>query len=150
MGAGHFGAGIGRAGYDSTTYAAEVVRARIAAKRFDPKTRDYAFDADGYPAGVHPVDAAVQQIMHFEQGKLSSSPDVGNTLRKVRSPIGPRVGSDVQNRVRKALSHLTATGDITIVRIEHEAGGRHGLKVRLTYINERLLPRVERAFTAGD
>lgn len=150
MGAGHFGAGIGRAGYDSTTYAAEVVRARIAAKRFDPQTRDYAFDANGYPDGVHPVDAAVQQAMHFELGKLSSSPEAGNSLRKVESPIGPRVSSNVQNRVRSALAHLTATREITIVRIEHEAGGRHGLKVRLTYINNRLLPRVERSAVFGD
>lgn len=150
MGAGHFGAGIGRAGFDDTTFAAEVIRARPAAKLFDPRTRDYGLDANGYVNGTHPVDAAVQVAMHFQAGKLASIADAGNTLRDVRVTVGPRVRTDVENRVRSALAHLTTRGDITIVKIEHEPGGRHGLKVRLTYINERLLPRVEKLATTGN
>lgn len=149
MGAGHFGAGVGRAGFDDTTYSAEVVRVRPAARLFDPVTRDYVLDSDGLYEGIHPVDAAVQQAMHFVAKRLTSAPDAGNTLREIKSAFEPRVRSNVENRVRAALAHLVARRDITIDSIEFEPGGKYGLKVGLAYWNERLLPRSRQTTNTG-
>jgi|ERR1043165_7779374 hypothetical protein len=108
--------------------------------RFNPLTRNFDIDENGRFTDEYPVDNAVSMALFMEQQKLGSAPETGQTLRKIPSPIGKKVGSDVRNRVQLALKHLTDRGDIRIVQIKHEAKNRHTLFVSVEYINLRLQP----------
>lgn len=108
------------------------------ALRFNAKTRDFDRDENGRYIDAHPVDADVALALFIEAQKLGSTPEVGQTLRRIRNPVGASVGTDVKNRVRIALKHLVDRGDIEVISVTHEAKNRHTLFVEVEYVNLRL------------
>jgi hypothetical protein len=81
-------------------------------------TRQTLLDSDGYARSVHPVDQEVALSLGVELGTLSSSPDTGvdiNRLRRASSDVLQNVAKDVVN---VALSGPLSRRDIQILTVQ--------------------------------
>ena len=121
-------------GEDDVSLAAASVALTSGAPFFDGLTRDFPLDADGRHVDIHPIDSAVQMALLVEAKKIMAAPDTGQTYREIKT-FGPKLKSDVDNRTRAALKHLTDAGSIKILRIEHEQPNRHSLFNAVWYLN---------------
>lgn len=129
--------GEGLMGEDDVARAVSAGIIPPRAPRFDPSTRDYPLDDNGLYQDIHPIDSQVILALTVEFGKISSASTTGQTLREIPSPQGRRVKSDVDLRVRSALSRLTKRGSIAILKIGHSSPNRHTLHVAVEYMNNQ-------------
>lgn len=102
---------------------------------FDPMRRDFPLDDKGRYQDHHPVDAAVELALVLEFKKVGATLGAGQTFREIRSPSGPTVPREVDDRVRRALKHLTERRLIHIEHIAFEVPNRHALFLAITYRN---------------
>jgi hypothetical protein len=123
------------AGEDGIVWGDETPEGLDGGLYFDGNTRDFPLDADGQVETIHPVDSEVLAALLVEAKKVPAANDVGHTLREINSGAGPRVKSDVENRVKKALRSLLQRNAISIRLIECELVNEHTLVVGVTYIN---------------
>lgn len=133
-------------GEDTAPVVEDVDVELQGARLFDGTTRDLPLDDNGHFKTIHPVDSAVQMALLLEAEKISATPEVGQTFRAI--VLGSRVKSDVDNRVRAALAHLTSDKRIEILAIQYEQPNRHALFIAVDYLNLRTMSE-ETAFAAA-
>jgi hypothetical protein len=136
-GVGSFAAGSGPAGFDPILKRPAAPPVALGAIRYEGRTRGWVQDESGQYVKLHPVEQAVALAMCTRKGSLKSAPRVGNTLFEIEYLGSPDLGADVEDRVRNAfpLSDLVRSGDVEIVKIEHDES--NGLVVALYFKNLR-------------
>jgi hypothetical protein len=141
MGAGDSFCGEFDCGFDAPlpTYGEPAEYA--AAYRFNPQTRDFDRDDDGRLVPLHWVDAAMQNALHFQAGKIGSAPTQGNRLLEIKHFLGPRGAAEVNDAVRQAVAWLVNGKHVEIVRVAYETPDRHASAVLVEYLNLRLDPK---------
>lgn len=138
-GAGSSPAGATPAGLDVVVQAPTQRAPAPAALRLDLGTRDFVV-IDGAYAELHPVDQEVLLALGIEKGKLASTPDVGNRIRRNRRVAPAILETVVRNDVRLDLAHLLDAGKIELLAVDVDTSVRGQTKVAITYRNLRLNP----------
>lgn len=106
------------------------------ARQLTSNPLDYKLNASTSVTPGHPVDQGMALSMSVRKGALTSAPEVGNELHKVR--IGQvDTGASVNNAVMSAypLSRYVEDGDVEIDSITYEEVPHGGLKTRVNYFN---------------
>lgn len=115
-GAGAFPAGIGLAGLSPVQPGKpRLARGPSSAAFFDPRTRQFPFDASGALVAANYVDVAVALAWFVERGAIKSAPDVGRALKGIVM-AGPLQGA-VDARMRAAVSYWVTQGKIQVLSI---------------------------------
>ena len=113
---------------------------------FDGATRTFLMDDNGRYRDIHPVDQKVALTLLLEFGKITSAPDIGNTLRQIRALVpGEALTADIERRLRTPiLTGMITSADIREVTTPTRATGftilsphRGALEVRFDYQNMR-------------
>lgn len=108
---------------------------------WDLSTRTVLRDeATGLIKLIHWVDQAVALALGVEQGGVTSNPELGHTLRKIKRGAAASLDNDAKDAVRQALNDLIKRGDIAVVGFATDTSRRSQLIVKVSYINLRITP----------
>lgn len=148
MGFGDYPCGDFPAGDDPTpARAAQRQVPDTAAVYFDPSTKDFPLDADGFYVAIDPVDQRVALALTTVEGSMSGSTDVGSRLRRIKYLDPLHIKALVTDAVKVALADEINAKNIALVSVEVDLPNASALLVRVTYQNLRLVKSVDDAPT---
>jgi hypothetical protein len=135
MGLGDTPLGTAPLGLDGQVTTTIIPVRRVAAMKIDGQTKDFVAAADGQNEFVHPIDQAMFNICRMTVGSVRSSSGTGNTIALSKYIDRNSAQAMVDDRIARAASHLTSTGEVTILRNEVDTSVRGRLGVRVNYQN---------------
>lgn len=142
VGAGLFGAGLGPYGYGTPAVAPipggavfrdSATGDQLGARRIDPKTGAYVYDAYGRVEGMSAGAQAVYLACKVESGTSSVS-TLGHELRSI-DRITTNMARRVEQKIRAALAAAERTGLIRIVAIDVEPMNERGAFARVRWLD---------------
>lgn len=117
-GAGAFLAGEGLAGWDPLDAMADrPPRTAVPAPKFDPTTRRYVVLENGALEDEHPVIARARHLLGIRKRGLTSSPNDGIRLGRLREARREQRQREAEDAVNVALKELIDNGDLVVERV---------------------------------
>jgi len=107
-------AGDGVAGFDPTVTTTNPTATRASAVLIDLQTRTVLLDDNGFTRGMDPVDQEVTISLGFAKGSITSSPDAGIDVDRIRLAPSPALQAIGRDEVLVRCAGPIARGDIEI------------------------------------
>lgn len=125
--------GDNRIGLDAIQPPERYALARIAAKKFDPKTRAFVVNIDGQYVGAHPVDQRVALILSNLRGSIPAVPQHGNPALGYTHMAADHVAR-VTKDLEQLLSPLVQAKEIAVHLID-VANPQNATLMQVDYTN---------------